>query len=178
MLNKFDANSVMEVFQSLIKGTKSDALMPKSRLTIEHGLWANAFVRDESEIVVTTQLVKLMQDRSEIAFVIAHELSHIALRHSDSADTAAEIAADSLALQLMTAAGYNPRSADVVLERLARPLLASLVSISPRIQALRHQTNPVFSRRWVHIPETDLKRTPESADSSKEGKGIPQRRYS
>ena len=47
-----------------------------------------------------------------------------------------EIAADKLALTLVSSLGLNPCAGAEVLDRLSAPLSATLVSISPRLDAL------------------------------------------
>lgn len=101
---------------------------------------ANAFVRHTNEIVITKALVTRVTDESELAFILAHELAHVALRHDAKGGISAEVAADALALQVVTALDFNPCSGSNVLERLGSPAKVTLVSVTPRLNALHDKT--------------------------------------
>ena len=128
--------SVAELFNEILRSYQIRGMPIAARLKIENSSQVNAFVLRESEIVVTTHLLYTVLDRSELAFIFAHEMAHIALHHSHGSGVREEIAADRLALFMATRLGFNPCAGAAVLNRLATPLLASLVSISPRLQAL------------------------------------------
>ena len=102
---------------------------------------ANAFVRHRNEIVVTRALLTKVPDESELAFILAHELAHVALNHDSHGGVSAEVAADGLALQVVTALRFNPCSGSNVLERLGSPAQVTLVSVTPRLHALHDQTD-------------------------------------
>ncbi len=106
------------------------------RMVVEKADLANAFVRDSGTIVVTTPLLNTIIDRSELAFIFAHEMAHIALKHGAGSGVRDEIAADKLALTIVSSLGLNPCAGAEVLDRLSAPLSATLVSISPRLDAL------------------------------------------
>ncbi len=125
-----------ELFNEILRSYQIRGMPIAARLKIENSSQVNAFVLRESEIVVTTPLLYTVLDRSELAFIFAHEMAHIALHHNHGSGVRAEIAADRLALFMVTRLGFNPCAGATVLDRLAAPLLASLVSISPRLQAL------------------------------------------
>ncbi|MEY4667481.1 MAG: Peptidase family [Pseudomonadota bacterium] len=110
-------------------------------LTIIDSRAPNAFVRRSREVVLTTTLVKQVTDPSEMAFVIAHEAAHVALGHHVQRGISAEVAADTLALNIVTALGYNPCSGRSVLERLGSPAQLTLVSLTPRLHSLHDQTS-------------------------------------
>jgi predicted Zn-dependent protease len=101
---------------------------------------ANAFVRKHHEVVITTTLINKINERSEAAFILAHELAHIALKHGAAAGIDAEVAADTLALKVVTALSLDPCSGSSVLERLGRPSELTLASLQPRLTALHDKT--------------------------------------
>jgi len=120
-------------------GARGIGISPK--MIVEDADHANAFIRDEETIVVTAPLIEAISDRSELAFIFAHEMSHIALKHDAAGGVRDEIAADKLALAVVTSLGLNPCAGAEVLDRLSAPLSATLVSISPRLDAL-HMSTP------------------------------------
>lgn len=110
-------------------------------LTIVESRTPNAFARRRREVVLTDALVARVTDRSELAFVLAHEVAHVALGHGIHGGITAEVAADTLALQVVTDLGFNPCSGPSVLERLGAPSQLTLVSVTPRLHALHDQTS-------------------------------------
>jgi Zn-dependent protease with chaperone function len=94
-------------------------------------------------VVLTDALLARVTDRSELAFILAHEVAHVALGHGIHGGIAAEVAADALALQAVTALGFNPCSGPSVLERLGTPSQLTLVSVTPRLHALHDKTSPI-----------------------------------
>jgi predicted Zn-dependent protease len=70
-------------------------------------------------VTVSSGLIKHLSTESELAFVIAHEMSHEILGHTEhmSLDNETEqpeleLEADSFAIVILTAAGYDPRYAE------------------------------------------------------------------
>lgn len=61
-------------------------------------------------IFLSVGLLRMLNTEDELAFVLAHELAHKILNHSDLLDsnTRLEIEADNLALKIVNDAGYNP----------------------------------------------------------------------
>jgi hypothetical protein len=100
----------------------------------------NAFAENQKIVVITRSLLARTRDTSEIAFVIAHELAHIALKHDKNAGVREELEADALALRVVTSMGFNPCSSSTVLERLGNQAKVTLVSVSPRVTALHNKT--------------------------------------
>lgn len=121
----------------------------------------NAYVTKINEIVLSNGLLKVVDSKAELAFVVAHELGHIVLRHN-AADSsryaftgdsnvlhdgiAREIEADAFALKLLGASGFEPRSALRLLSRLAAfgadqglTLTQSYPSLEARLAALNGQ---------------------------------------
>lgn len=76
----------------------------------------------ERTVVVQRGLGELLQNSSEAAFVVAHELSHILLEHGSTyrRQVAQEFEADALALRLMARAGCGETGGPELLERLDR----------------------------------------------------------
>ncbi len=105
-------------------------------LVVTPGTFANAYIGKGDKVVITAPLASAVRDRSELAFVFAHELSHMALGHTEGGSVHDEIAADELALSIIESLGLNPCAGAEVLDRLSSPLSASLVSVSPRLDAL------------------------------------------
>ena len=73
---------------------------------------------DGKQVMVTTAMISLARNNEELAFVIAHEMAHNILGHSRSSSASIfglglgrarqrEVAADQLAVRLMSNGGYN-----------------------------------------------------------------------
>ena len=63
---------------------------------------------DGEEIYITSELMRLMQDDTNLALIVAHEMSHVIAGHIDLEPSAKlELEADRMALVLMDNAGYN-----------------------------------------------------------------------
>lgn len=59
-------------------------------------------------VTITTSMLKFVKNRDELAMVIGHELSHVALQHCKSEPSRQqETNADALGALLMQKAGYN-----------------------------------------------------------------------
>lgn len=101
----------------------------------------NAFVRHGREVVMTSAMARQVTEPSELAFILAHEVAHVALGHRLQGGISAEVAADTLALKVVTALGFNPCSGSSVLERLGSPSQVTLVSVTPRLHSLQDQTS-------------------------------------
>jgi len=108
-----------------------------------------AYSSDEV-ITVSHGLLKILEDRSEMAFVLAHELGHIVLHHQHELTTRSaldgsfrpldtliqrEIEADSFALDLMRRTNFSPNSGRNLLIRLASDG-ETLPSIQRRLKAM------------------------------------------
>ena len=92
---------------------------------------AISFAAPPDLIVISTEMLSLLPSESALAFLMAHELAHIALEHISVADTsrlefqrAQETEADRFALQLLIAAHYHPWTA---LELFSHKRLSSQV---------------------------------------------------
>ncbi len=127
---------VRQLFSEVQAAFEGDELPEGLRLSLSPAPFANAFIRGDAEIVVTMPLLLTVLDRSELAFIFAHELSHVSLGHGKEGTVADEIAADEKALRIVNALGFNPCAGAEVLDRLSSPLSASLASVPPRLKAL------------------------------------------
>ena len=133
-------NQFSEVFNKISRHYRDTGYTTPTTLTLLDSASINAFVRHKDEIVVTAALLAKVPDESELAFILAHELAHVALNHDSHGGIPAEVAADALALRVVTALNFNPCSGSTVLERLGTPAQVTLVSVTPRLHALRNQT--------------------------------------
>ncbi len=90
-------------------------------------------------IQVARGFVEFAQNDSELAFVLAHEMSHILKGHRPVADLrlsyAQEIEADHLGFQLLARAGYDPTGAIELLRRLQGSSSASADQAHPSFSA-------------------------------------------
>lgn len=103
-----------------------------------------AFVLPNGTVVISSSLIASAGSDDEVAFVIAHEVSHIIARDqmpgpgadltglSDPRNQMGEIRADAKALAFMKSAGYKPDAALSILSRLS----TTGVNLSARIAAI------------------------------------------
>jgi hypothetical protein len=78
----------------------------------------NAHVASDS-ILVSTGLLRFVEDDDELAFAIGHELAHRILGHRSSRMRSRERAADRMGTELAARAGYDPAAAVRLVRRLA-----------------------------------------------------------
>lgn len=113
----------------------------------------DACVLPNGNIIITTGLVESCATDDELAFIIAHELSHIAARDFENSGTPAligsrgipdselrEMKADLSAVHYMKNAGYDPRASIRVLAGIAdeSALKLRLYSLSNYLKTLLH----------------------------------------
>ncbi len=107
-----------------------------SRVELVTGRKLNA-AADGAIVQITTGVLEQTQDDNELAFIIAHEMAHNILKHSERLDRigrsaantrATETEADLLSLKLMKAAGYDPASAARFWTRFGRKTGAGIFS--------------------------------------------------
>ena len=94
---------------------------------------------DGRRVIVTTQMMRLARDDDELAFVVAHEMAHNMLGHTQRASRSIfglgggakrqELAADYDAVWLMAAAGYKPEGGTSFLRTINRRFWLSFLSI-------------------------------------------------
>ncbi len=117
------------------------------RIIIKEDDSQSAFVLPNGAVVISRGLLASTGSDDEVAFVIAHEVSHIIARDQERMPGPAaeltglsdptnlqlgEIRADASAVYFMKKAGYNPEASIGMLKRLS----ASGVNLSSRISAL------------------------------------------
>lgn len=152
-----------EIFSRL---TRVEAFLNDSetpRISIEPSTRPNAFVRDSREVVITAPALDIVENSSELAFILAHELSHIALGHLRPGSASDELQADRLALTLVRRAGFDPCASLVVLARFGIPYAASLESLAPRLKALHVSQNAACNGLPLLTPHQHF--TPSSASA-------------
>lgn len=116
------------------------------RIIIREDDTQSAFVLPNGAVVISRGLLASTSSEDEVAFVIAHEVSHIIARDQDRMGSVAElmgfsdptslqlgeIKADSSAVAFMKKAGYDPGASIGILKRLS----SRGVNLSPRISAI------------------------------------------
>jgi hypothetical protein len=113
---------------------------------------------DGTHVAVTTGMLQLAHSDDEVAFVVAHEMAHNMLGHSSSGTSQifgarrSEIAADQMAVGLMTYAGYRPQSGVSFLETARRRYWWSISLDHPgfgsRIRAVTAAIDALPTSRW------------------------------
>lgn len=100
-----------------------DALPPESRIKCQFFILNAreplAVSMETSEVAVSRGLILSLQNEAELAFILAHEVSHHSLGHTGGGLAAAspqqlqelELTADRNAVGLVILAGYDPRAA-------------------------------------------------------------------
>lgn len=90
----------------------------------------NAFaVSSQSQIVISAGLLRLIRDPNELAFVVAHELGHLALhghpgkasllgQENQQSEAQREIDADMYAVALLNSAGFDSRAGAAFIRRI------------------------------------------------------------
>jgi Zn-dependent protease with chaperone function len=112
-------SSAQTIFKELVQTYRSAGLpVPRQLVISAPGSHANAYVKGPETIVITPPLVAALQESSDLWFVLAHEMAHIALRHPQTTSQPMEAQADALAMQIIRERGINPCSALHVLEIL------------------------------------------------------------
>lgn len=100
--NGLPENQRLQIFPSLLKSKK-----------------AFAYSTSSGKVLLSSALVLRLANEAELAFVMAHELSHISLGHSAKAiynldgqqRQDYEMQADKMAVGIIALAGYDPRTA-------------------------------------------------------------------
>ncbi|MCB0333333.1 MAG: M48 family metalloprotease [Bdellovibrionales bacterium] len=107
----------------------------------------HAFVTSKGELTFSSGILGLVESSSEFAFLLAHEAAHGMLGHAGHAENqspdqllAHEIAADAIALRLLSEAGYEQRAAVGLLRKLqdyGKEYGTSLGSFRPSLEHRR-----------------------------------------
>lgn len=113
---------------------------------------------DGSRVAITTGMLRMAHSEDEVAFVVAHEMAHNMLGHSRSGASLifgarrSEIAADQMAVGLMTYAGYQAESGVSFLETARRKYWWSISLDHPgfgtRIRAVTAAISALPPSNW------------------------------
>ena len=126
------------------------------RFAVLHSRTLNAW-SDGRYVAVTDRMMNFAGDDAELAFVVAHEMSHNMLHHAEQTKgisrmlaefglgakklKASEVEADNLAVEVIARAGYSLAAPERILRRLAPGQMMDLAithpGISRRIQIVR-----------------------------------------
>jgi Zn-dependent protease with chaperone function len=95
-------------------------------LEISHSPRPYAFVTDLGTIHVSSGMLAQVQNESQLAFLLAHEIAHVLLghhQHRDHSDSGQfleqEIAADQMALSLIQQGGFEGADGEALLRRIS-----------------------------------------------------------
>ena len=120
----------------------SHLLTPQLRFEEMH--LPNAFVEQNETIVLSNQLLNLTNTTDEIAFIVAHEMGHIAFGHNhESHSIEHEIEADGFALAIMNSSNFDPAAASHIVRKVAGFSLAPGIIIA--------DLYPGISERILHL---------------------------
>lgn len=117
---------------------------------------------DGRYVAVTHRMITFARDDQELAFVVAHEMAHNILKHADRVKPAnaflaqfgigtskiksSEIAADTLAIELMAQAGYDVTASERLLRRLSSLIPIDLGLTHPRVSRRVEIVNAAIAR--------------------------------
>lgn len=112
---------------------------PKIRVYVNKSVESSAVALPDGTIVIALPLLVTFQNEAQLAFILAHEITHIVRRHAllstrYDALTASHVErmrlsrrleadADRIAVRVMSAAGYDPRE--------AIPALSNVIELAP-----------------------------------------------
>lgn len=145
----------------------------KSQISSSYGCYPQITVIDNplpvaqistcDSITFSNGLLELVHDRSELAFIIAHEMAHQLLghlheHHDDKSSSHhhhhwsahEELEADKLALSLMEHGGFDETKASVLLTRLGdfgKDFGIRLADVHPTLDARRDRVNSILIQR-------------------------------
>ncbi len=138
------------------------------RVTLDLGSDINAW-SDGTNVAVTRSLVDSTANNDELAFVVAHEMSHNILHHNDQTSTMKnliaqfgvgaghikknEIAADINAVGMLTRANYDPTASKRFLQRSWLAHILDLPITHPGISARIATVSDVIQRQGTVIAD-------------------------
>lgn len=122
----------------------------KINIVIEDSSNLDAYLHPTGYIIMTTGLLKFLEDEAEVAFVIGHEFAHFVKGHYKGEtgvlgisreicfkdEFLKEIEADAHGLKIIEAAGYDPAASFTVLNKLRSYGIGQLSPLERRINAL------------------------------------------
>jgi hypothetical protein len=154
----------VEAFLAQLRGTLSagsaditfrrDGEERVATISADHGCGGEVVVMPEHDlnawsdghyVAVTTRMMEFANTDDELAFVVAHEMAHNILGHSDEvtntmfpaghrqSEKDQEFAADALGVAIMASAGYNVQAANQFLARTRRTRWMDLAISHPGI---------------------------------------------
>ena len=128
----------------------ASSLVCHATVTVTYGAEANAYLK-ATRIRITTGMIRFASSDDELAFVIAHELGHVALGHTSGGIRGRsrhelELEADRIAVRLLDKAGFSKHAGSRILARMGRSF--------PRLEAQAHETHPSFSNRASRLTPT------------------------
>ncbi|HAG50846.1 MAG TPA: hypothetical protein DHU69_08705 [Deltaproteobacteria bacterium] len=120
------------------------------KIVVEDSINPDAYIHPLGHIVITTGILDLFNNDSELAFIIGHELAHIVRGHfDDKSDVLGiskdiylpeniwkEMDADAYSLKIIKAAGYEPAASLRVLNILRTNNLGQSSSLEKRMSVL------------------------------------------
>lgn len=121
---KPDTEYVLKQIRTYLISTRA-SILPDIELI--NSDYVNAFAVAPNAVIMSSGLVKVLTSRSELAFVVGHELGHLLaqesfaslLENSSLKTIDQELSADLFAINLMVDLGYNPYDSIALLEKLA-----------------------------------------------------------
>ncbi len=132
----FDASGVERVVDNLLRANGGRV----KGVRVIQSDYMNAWIYDDGWIAVTSGLLKIVHDEDELAFIIAHEMAHLDMERArvlgfsgltGEEKMRSELEADRIAVTYLERAGYRPRKAIDLLQRMAGH------SFRDRIEALK-----------------------------------------
>ena len=142
------------------------------RFAVLHSGSLNAW-SDGRYVAVTDRMMRFTSDDAELAFIVAHEMSHNLLHHAAQAGgtsrllaefgfgakqlKASEVAADAMAVDLLANAGFSLAAPERILRRMAPTQVLSLGITHPRIsQRIKIVRSAIAQRLMAQSDESPL----------------------
>ncbi len=147
--NGFSLESINQIIYTLAGDNPTAYLGFAPKIVLTNAALPEAFVDTDQSIHLSIKLLNMLHSKDELAYVVAHELSHLVLKHANAntllqrrdsifyESIKEEIQADLLAIKLIKAVGFNPDSAQAVLNRLADTLVADQIDLATLFPTLR-----------------------------------------
>lgn len=128
-----------KLIEDLLESKTCNQSRTKFEIKLINSTFPNAFVSNDSSLNLSSGLLDRIDSSEELAFVLAHEASHVILGHhlmmkpnSNGEFLNREIEADALAARLLRAKKYNPRIGITVLKKLTGPRHLGGLPVSQR----------------------------------------------
>jgi predicted Zn-dependent protease len=131
-----DIPVLLATYQQLVANNSNLLLHRVEKFFITSDSKPNAFIRQQSNVVITKGLLAEIHQSDDLAFVLAHELAHMQLKHTRSASIEHEREADAYAINLIEQAGFSPCGVPDLLSRVLAAGGRSEKLSRPRTQPL------------------------------------------